>query len=271
MRAAVRLLWHWRDDGARGASRERVVPNGSTRIVVRLTGPALRVYDDGAAPASREVAMAVVGGARSAFYTTDISAPVCSVGAELMPGACRWLLGAPAGEFAERHTPLEAVWGRAVDDLRDRLLAHATPAARLDVFEAFLASRLGQVSGLHAAVAHAVEAFEDSTDVGAVAREVGYGSRRFLTLFRDAVGLPPKRYVRVVRHGRLLAALRRWPQLSWAALAAELGYSDQAHLSREFREIAGVTPGEYRRAAPDHDRHVRVYAAADSFKTPTSA
>jgi AraC-like DNA-binding protein len=84
----------------------------------------------------------------------------------------------------------------------------------------------------------------------------GYSHRTLIDLFAGAVGLTPKRYARV---RRFHVALRRASQhASWADIAAGLGYSDQAHFSREFREFAGVTPSGYRRAAPRFANHVPV-------------
>jgi AraC-like DNA-binding protein len=56
------------------------------------------------------------------------------------------------------------------------------------------------------------------------------------------VGLPPKRFSRVVRFQRVLRRVEGCPD--WAQLAIELGYFDQAHLIREFRTLFGCTPGE---------------------------
>jgi AraC-like DNA-binding protein len=90
--------------------------------------------------------------------------------------------------------------------------------------------------------------------VAAAGRASGRSHRSFVELFRRAVGLTPKRYCRVRRFQRALAL----PRGSLGALALAAGYSDQAHFTREFRALAGLTPGEYRRRAPERAHHVPV-------------
>src|SRR5258708_33665452 len=65
-----------------------------------------------------------------------------SVGAQLRPGAAEVLLGVPASELADRHTPLGELWGRAAHEVHERLLEAGHPERRLDVFESLLAARL---------------------------------------------------------------------------------------------------------------------------------
>jgi AraC-like DNA-binding protein len=57
---------------------------------------------------------------------------------------------------------------------------------------------------------------------------------------------------------RLQRAIARLPHDSLADVAFGAGFSDQAHLSREFREIAGMSPGEYRTRAPELSHHVAL-------------
>ena len=128
---------------------------------------------------------------------------------------------------------------------------------RLDVFEAVLAERLPFVRGLHPAVALALQRFQATSNIRDVVTESGYSHRTFVGLFRDSVGLTPKRYCRVLRFaGALREAAAEGT--SFVDLAAAAGYSDQAHLNREFREFAGVTPGEYCRSELRHAHHVPV-------------
>jgi AraC-like DNA-binding protein len=112
------------------------------------------------------------------------------------------------------------------------------------------------VSGLHPAVAFALARFQEAATVRDVVAASGYSHRHFVELFRQAVGLTPKLYCRVQRFVKALSRLGAKPNPSSADLAIAAGYSDQAHFNREFLEVAGVTPGLYRRIAPSFPSHV---------------
>lgn len=248
----VSRLWASDGDAAPGG-RELMVPTGATHVAIRLDEP-LRVFDriDDAAP--RAIGHAVIGGARAEPYIRDVSRPVRSVGAQLRPGVAGFLLGASGRALAGRHSRLDDVWGRDAALLGEQLAEASDARTRLDRFEAALLARLPRVRGVHPAVAHALARFADDDDVAAVVGEIGYSHRRFIELFDDAVGLTPKRYCRVQRLQRAIAALDR--PLAEAAAAA--GYSDQAHLGREFRALVGITPGEYRARVGADRNHVAL-------------
>ena len=254
----VRTLWVSRDDRGSASAREHVLPSGAFHLVFRLSGPALRLFDGPEDRAGRLVARAVVGGARSDYYVRDVSEPVCSVGAQLHPGAAPLLLGIPAGELAERHTPLEDLWGRGVHEIAERLAEAGSVGQQLTLFESIFAERLPRVRGIHPAVAEALAGFDTRMDVRSLVARSGYSHRRFVALFREAVGLSPKRYARILRFQAALARVARQPAPSWADLALAAGYSDQSHFNRDFHEFAGVTPGQYRELAPPESHHVPV-------------
>jgi methylphosphotriester-DNA--protein-cysteine methyltransferase len=72
-----------------------------------------------------------------------------------------------------------------------------------------------------------------------VGAELGLSPRTFTRRFRDHTGLTPKRFARIQRLQRLLAAVEPAHPVDWARLAAEHGYCDQAHLIDDFRELTG--------------------------------
>ena len=86
-----------------------------------------------------------------------------------------------------------------------------------------------------------------------MARQSGCSSRHFRRLCLDETGLTPKRLCRILRFRRTLNRIQSGPwnnaPIDFSDVAAEAGYYDQAHLIREFQELAGCTPGSLVRHA----------------------
>jgi AraC-like DNA-binding protein len=263
LRPFVSLLWAVDGSDAPraggGGGLERVLPTGLMHLVVRLSPSPLTLFDDELGNGRRTVGHALVGGARSAFYVRDVSAPSRSVGAQLRPGAAPHLLGVPASALAERHTCLEDLWGAGASRLRDQLDAAPSLEAALGCFEAALVARVRCPPVLHPAVAEALASFEGdpSVTIAEVVERTGTSHRRFIQLFRDAVGLAPKQFGRVARFQRALDTLRRAPEGGLASVALDLGYADQAHLTREFRALGGLSPTAWR-ALGSPSNHVAI-------------
>lgn len=269
LRPFVRTLWatsHPTPPASIPATRERVLPTGDMHLVFRLSDHPLRLLDDVDGASGHTIGHAVVGGARASFYVREVANPAWSVGAQLGPGAAELLFGMPAGKLADRHIPLDDLWGRSAERVREQLFEARHPERQLDLLESLLAARLPTVRGLHPAVAQALAQFRTAPDVRAAVDATGYSHRRFTALFREGVGMTPKRFCRVLRFQRVLGRVAEDPTAAWADLALDAGYSDQSHFNREFREFAGITPGEYRSVAPRHSHHVPLPGSI-SFKT----
>lgn len=241
-------------------TREHVLPTGHMHLVFRLSDAPLRVFDGAEDLEGCTYGSAVVGGARSTFYARDISKPSASVGAMLRPGAALALFGVSAAELAERHTRLDELW-RNSEGARARLLAARSPTERLATFESLLAARLPSVRGLHPAIAFALARFGARDNVLSIVAQTGYSHRHFIGLFREAVGLAPKTFARLQRFQHALRSASN-PDASWASLALDAGYSDQAHFSRDFLELTGMTPSAYRRIRPARSNHVAAPSSA---------
>lgn len=80
--------------------------------------------------------------------------------------------------------------------------------------------------------------------IAALAIRTGMSERNLRRAIRQAVGLPAKTLASILRFQRTARLLRTDPTLSLTAAATEGGYSDQAHMSREFRRLGGFTPSD---------------------------
>lgn len=258
LRPFVALLWADDAPAAGPATREHVLPTGLMHLVFREAADDARLFDSDDDLVGHALPDAVVGGARDGYYVRQAGRPWRSAGVVLRPGAATLLLGVPAGELAQRHTALADLWGARAEAMRAELLACADPQRRLDRLEDMLIARLPRVRAMHPAVAQALDRLPSSPSVTALVTASGISHRQFIALFRGATGLAPKAFLDVLRFQRALLATAAGKGLADAAAAT--GYSDQAHLSRDFRAHAGIPPAAYLRLAPSHPNHLPVAA-----------
>ncbi|MCO5994122.1 helix-turn-helix domain-containing protein [Actinoallomurus rhizosphaericola] len=86
------------------------------------------------------------------------------------------------------------------------------------------------------------------TRVDRLATAAGVGTRRLQRLFADYVGVGPKWVIRRYRMQDAADRAAGGTDIDWAALAADLGYADQAHFTRDFTATIGMSPARYARS-----------------------
>jgi AraC-like DNA-binding protein len=168
---------------------------------------------------------------------------------DLTPLGARRLVGLPMNELANQSVPIDDVLGRFGRDLVQRVGEAPDWSARFALIDRAFRARLTDAAPVDAGVAWSlgrIVASGGTAVIGELADELGWSHRRLIARYRDTVGLPPKLVARIVRFERLTAHLTTDPALDWAAAATACGYFDQAHLAREVRELAGITPTELR-------------------------
>jgi AraC-like DNA-binding protein len=179
----------------------------------------------------------------------EAAGPAQCVQIDLTPIGAYLVFGVPMQELANRVVSLDDILPAGARGLTDRLADTPTWAARFDLLDEALTRRIGEARRPPAPeIVWAFDALERSggcVRVVALADRIGRSRRHLVARFHEQVGLPPKTVARIFRFQRALQLLREGSGL--AALAYECGYFDQAHLSRDFRQFAGVTPGELAR------------------------
>lgn len=187
----------------------------------------------------------VVGTMTRALHVTARK-PSSFVGVRFAPGGAVPFLGDRADTLTDRMEDADLVLGGAAKSLRERLAGiHDSGAIRASM-TAFLSAR--EVAPVERRVAHAAARWrhDPSLQVEAVASDLGLSRQYLRRLFVAHTGTSPKAFARMARLERAAALFTRAESL--AEVAAEAGYADQAHMSRELRAIVGLTPSAYRRA-----------------------
>jgi AraC-like DNA-binding protein len=237
-----RYTGYWLDGF--GPGTHQGLPSGSLTMVLTLGPPVdLTVLPDpNLPPVSYD---ALVGGLHAAPVTISYEQVQRGVQVDLTPFGARALFGVPAGELGSSVVGLDALLGRRADQWLDRLRSAPTWAARFAVLDHVLLAALVDGPPPPAEVVRAWDrlvATGGGIEVGALASEVGWSRRHLAQRFQQELGLAPKVAGRVLRFDRARLLLGRPARPGIAAVAARCGYYDQAHLTRDFRELAGMSP-----------------------------
>jgi AraC-like DNA-binding protein len=192
----------------------------------------------------------------------------------LSPLGARALLGLPAAELASIDVEGREVFGPLADQIVERIGVVGDWPARFAVLDQVLTSRLCDCPiGPVADVAHAWRRLVASGGRCAVSRlaaETGWSDRHLRSMLSRETGLTPKVAARVIRFDRARRILQRravtGSPLLLADLAADCGYYDQAHLAREFRDLAGLPPSAWLAA---EFRNVQAQAPAELQALPS--
>ncbi|MEW2445527.1 helix-turn-helix transcriptional regulator [Micromonospora marina] len=210
-----------------GGSETRVLPDGcldllwSSRIGLLVAGPDRTAHLSRSAPGDRWI------------------------GLRLPPGTGPAVFGVPAEDLRDRRVPLADLWGRAAAEVTERVeAAPAAPGLADEAAAAVLTrvarDRLRAAGGPDPLGAHVAARLAAGATVAATAAEVGLGERALHRRSRALFGYGPKTLARILRMRRALDLARTGAPL--AEVAMRSGYADQAHLTREVRELAGVPP-----------------------------
>jgi AraC-like DNA-binding protein len=165
----------------------------------------------------------------------------------LSPWATAAIFG-PAEGWPIDVTPLKEVWERAGGELEESLAGLPSWAACFEmldqIFGARIPPRCGPPSKLRWAW-NEVSHLGGDARVNKLAASLGWSARHFISKFQEIAGLTPKAQARRWRFQKARTYLDR-TSLPLAEVAGLCGYSDQSHLTREFRELGACTPAAYR-------------------------
>lgn len=234
--------------GVPGHRRMNVPPMPSAHLFLHLGGP-VRLFDSDRSVPPAVFTDAWFMGVWTRRFLFEYPARVRLVGVHFKPWGMSPFTGIPASELHNRWAPVDAVWQRSVDRVRNRVGEAASPAATLRMVEEELRSRLvgAPLRGLDL-VRHTggrLETSHGAIPVGALADDAGVSGNHLATLFKDHVGVTPKRVARIYRFARLIVSVDARRPVDWSELAHTAGYFDHAHFSREFKDFTGHTPTEY--------------------------
>jgi AraC-like DNA-binding protein len=198
-----------------------------------------------------EATGAAVYGVDTKIFTRHLSGAGKVLGVRFRPGGFRPFHSKPIISLNDRVVPAARLFGQAADEACAVVMdADADDAAMIEAAARLLRGFLPAADPIVDQVAGLVRRINEDPGLRRVAQLAelsGLPERRLQRMFMDYVGVSPKWVMRRARlHEAALRVEADGPAtVDWAALAADLGYADQAHLSRDFTTTLGVPPSRY--------------------------
>lgn len=236
--AWVECFWYRRPSPATGTTPvQRVLPDGCADVILDLAHAA-----EGRAHAL------VVGTMRRPLVRQPV-AEEAFLGVRFRPGRAAGVLGVPLHELTDRQEPLATIAVHEARELAEQIGEAPSLRDRVALLERFVARRVA-VAGARQPAPWVLEAVDrivasaGRVGIDELACALGVSRQALARRFAEHVGLPPKGLARVMRFRRLLHLAARRQERTWADLALEAGYYDQAHMIGEVKRIGGAVPSE---------------------------
>jgi AraC-like DNA-binding protein len=236
LRPRVDAYWINRRDAGDGTPIDRVLPDACIDLVFRSGADGGWLFSS-----------ALVE--RPIYF--DGNGPAWYVGVRFRPAMARGVLIVDPADCRDRNLPAREIdpWFAT---LEAQLQDAASPEQAFAILKRAVDARLAR-NDRHRAPTRVQEALRllarggDAAQVRHIARRLGIAER---SLHRDLVrwsGLSPKILARILRMQRTLTAIRTGPAVPLAHVALHMGYADQAHMTRELKDLSGYAPSELQR------------------------
>ncbi|WP_454195303.1 helix-turn-helix domain-containing protein [Nocardia sp. Marseille-Q1738] len=227
------------------ASIHRGLPSRHMTFIVAI-GPTIDVVEQTDPRQSPQNYRCVLSGLQASTALIAHDGYQEGVAVELTPLGCRTLFGMPAAALWDTSVEFADVVGPVGMELWDRLQHAPTWPDRFAACNRVLSALADpdRVVGPELAWAwHTLVRSGGGVAVGPLAEGIGWSRQHLTRRFNREFGSSPKLAARIIRFERARRMLAHTPSyITIAQVAAACGYYDQAHLDRDFADLAGTSP-----------------------------
>ncbi|GAB3642031.1 helix-turn-helix domain-containing protein [Spirosoma arcticum] len=180
-------------------------------------------------------------------YNITLNTNYLMLKVSFQPGALFRLLGLPMHLFADSYADLEAITGKAIREVNERLPEATDYAAMVQLVEEFLLRKAAQCRQPILPIDRVAQRMLQPPayhQLDRLASDACLSVRQFERKFRERLGVSPKLFTRIARFGQAYKLREADPARSWLDIAYGCHYYDPNHLVKDFQQFAGTTPGQ---------------------------
>ncbi len=243
---------------------DRFLPDGNTELIIDLMEQPKTIHDNNTLEVIQTCSRAWVSGVRTRPITIPSGNKNKFMVVAFKKGAAHPFYPFPMSELKDIVVMADLIFGKSIQELREKLLSAKSASEMFYLVELFLLSKGGD--NLHAnsiskCIQYAVTSITRQPKIlrfQKLSDDVGYSQKHFIDLFRKQVGVAPKQYLKIMRFQKAVQETEKNDTLNWGHLAVESGFYDQAHFIHDFKEFSGFTPNEYKQRKNSELNYVPV-------------
>ncbi|MBB2149280.1 helix-turn-helix domain-containing protein [Pedobacter gandavensis] len=188
---------------------------------------------------------AILFGQHSIVNTRTVYARFLSFQVVFQPGALYKLLGMSADLITNEAVDATDIFGLEIEEVNDQLFHSKSHLEMVTIVEAFIIKKI-KVAKKEAQRIDHVAILMTSPDLsysldGFVSQSF-LSHRQFNRKFIERTGISPKAFLRIKRFDQAYRMKNNFPELSWFKIAINCGYEDYQHLSKDYKDLTGLTP-----------------------------
>ncbi len=242
--AIVDCYWSVRTTGSRHelSPKHRCLPLGMAELIIHLddncahgvVGNQLRIFP-----------RAMLAGIMKEPMCWQMRGNSTAFGVRLKPEGVIGLFGVPLADLCNDFVDAETFLGEVHTPILQSVREAAGDEARIALMENFLQGQPARVNpgnNYFTEALRQVRSQEGFFTHATLEKKLQVGERQLQRMFKDNLGLSPKSYFRIMRFRHAIASVKARREIDWLDLTHALGYTDQSHFIRDFKEFAGVTP-----------------------------
>jgi AraC-like DNA-binding protein len=242
------IKYYWTLENARAANPqgpERIFPDGCVELMFHY-GDVFRKY-----LGAKEVytqSRSFIHGQLKNFIEVEPTGKIGTFSIRFTPAGLHHFLPINIDDITEHDVSVADLWGRPGAILEEQIMEAPDAAKRIRIVENFLLKRLTVAQNSQDIISHCVCAISTSrglVSIDKLSKDINIGKRHLERKFLNAVGLSPKLFTRIIRFQYALNVIDKMPQGTLTGVAYDMGFYDQSHFIKDFREFTGLNPKQY--------------------------
>jgi len=240
----IERYWGW--ESADDVRLPTLLPGTGAELIFHYGAPFIVASSED--DAFLRVSLAHLLCVRSRPYCLRACLPLGFLAVRFRAGAFRHFCRISLEELNDSTCGIGDIWGKAGQELAQRIGDAPTLQARIDYLESHLLecfSRYAQTNAYIDIALNQLYCHHNVVQIESLAKQMRMSRRHFERTFKNTVGVSPKLFQRLSRFQQTVRDLLLANETSYLPMALAHGYYDQSHFIKEFRALAQDTPSSF--------------------------